>query len=297
LGTPDTTNAETIWFTRSAENGAIINSKLLFVNQFSLPTLSQFVDPAVPHAVRDIEVSGVTRVPNAAQGTIVPRDVQTLSPERSQAISGALRDYLREVGIYARDLRTDELIEYLIGRGLYDDVPYELNPDQGAYKVAVNRLPYAPVLPVVDAARNLLFKVELDKDGKPVMENGKPKMVSQTEDVAKAIGAAWQAYLDDTKIDSHKPADFRAYLEAHEKDDPKFALALNYLNQIRDLLAQIKNLGITPAEYEVSRNKILPKLRFANVDEKDFPEMIDGPSSRAPKTTVVAAPAATEPAK
>jgi filamentous hemagglutinin family protein len=295
IGTPDTTDAETLWFTRSVENGATINSKLLFVNQFVVPTLAQFVDASPPNAVRDIEVSGVTRVPNAAVGTIVPRDVQTLSPERTQAISGALRDYLREVGIYARDLRTDELIDYLIGRGLYDDVPYQLNPDQGSYQVAVNRLPYAPVLPVVDAARKLLFRVELDKDGKPVYENGKPKLVSQTEDVAKAIGAAWQGFQDDTKIQSHKPAEFRAYLETHQSEDAKFVAALDYLNQIRDLLIQIKSLGLTAAEFEISRNKLLTKLRFANVEEKDFPEMIDGPSSQTSSGTVVTTPPASAP--
>ena len=63
------------------------------------------------------------------------------------------------------------------------------------------------------------------------------------------------------------------------------------------MLIQIKNLGITQAEYEVSRNKLLTKLRYANIEEKDFPEMIDGPSSRTAKNAVVATPPAAAPAK
>jgi hypothetical protein len=138
-----------------------------------------------------------------------------------------------------------------------------------------------------------LYKPELDKDGKPVMENGKAKMVSQSEDVAKAIGTAWLMYQDamTAKNQTAKPEEFRAYLEAHEKDDAKNALALSYLNQIRDLLSQIRSLGITPTEYEVSRNKLLSKLRFAEIEEKDFPLMIDGPSSRPEANTVANVPA------
>ena len=46
------------------------------------------------------------RSPSSIQGKRDPAcDVQTLQPEQGQEISGALRDALRELGIYARDLR------------------------------------------------------------------------------------------------------------------------------------------------------------------------------------------------
>jgi filamentous hemagglutinin family protein len=294
----DTAGAETAWF--SAGNGSVINTKLLFVDQNPLTSPTQFVDPGtpnppltVPRLVRDIAVSGSTRIPAAAVTNVIPRDTQTITPERGQAISGALRDYLRDLGIYARDLRPDEIIEYLLGRGLYDDVPYVLNPGEGSHQVAVNRLPFDPVMPIVDRAKALLQKPVLDENGQPVLDDqGNPKYVSQTEDVAKAIGAAWQAYVDDlaAKNEEPKPLEFRAYCEAHTSD-PKFTLALKYLNDIRELLAMIKNLGLTPEEYQVSRNKLLPPLRYANVTEEQFPQMIEGPSM-APGGDVVTAPPA-----
>ncbi len=70
----------------------------------------------VPEALDQV-ASGVGLAPQN-QVNVIPRDVQTLQPEREEAISGALKDALLELGIYARDLRTDELIpNYLIRHG------------------------------------------------------------------------------------------------------------------------------------------------------------------------------------
>jgi hypothetical protein len=223
-------------------------------------------------------ISGTS--PTATQGTVLPRDVQTLSPERGQAISGALRDALRELGIYARDLKTEEIIEYLIGRALYDDVPYKLDPGPTDNQVAANRLPYSPVLPTVDAYRKLFFKQETDDKGNPVSENGKPKLVAQDSAILRSFGEAWQAYSSD-KGDDATPKGFRAYLEGKEKDDTKMATALDNLNQLRDLLTQIKSLGLTTTEFEVSRKVILSKVRPPNINEDSFMDVIYGPTSRS----------------
>jgi hypothetical protein len=65
-------------------------------------------------------------------------------------------------------------------------------------------------------------------------------------------------------------------------------LALGYLNQLRDLLLAIKGLGLTPKEFDVSKNVLLAKLRFVEtVSEEDFPLMVDGPSSLAGNNTAV----------
>jgi hypothetical protein len=230
--------------------------------------------------VLDLIAKGISGTsPQSTVGTVIPRDVQTLQPERGQAISGALRDALRELGIYARDLRTDEVIEYLIGRALYDDVPYKLDPGPTDMTVAANRLPFSPVLPTVDAYRKLFFKQEVDEKGKPVYENGKAKMVSQDSVILRALGEMWQKYSSD-KGDEATAKGFRTYLEEHEKEEGKFAAALDYLNQLRDLLARIRSLGLTQTEFEVSQKVLLSKVRPQNIREEDFLEVITGPSSR-----------------
>ncbi len=217
--------------------------------------------------------------PSSLQGSVIPRDVQTLQPDQGQEISGALRDALRELGIYARDLRPDEIIEYLIGRALYDDVPYKLDPLPTDTQVASNRLPYSPVLPTVDAYRELFFKPELDANGNEVMENGKPKMVSQDQAILTLFGQTWQQYRSD-KQDAATPEGYRGYLEANEKNDPRFPQALSNLNQLRDLLGMIKGLGLTDTEFGVSRKVLLSKVRPANIREEDFLAVVNGPTTR-----------------
>ncbi len=234
-------------------------------------------------------LSGAAPSPSA-QAALIPQDVQTLFPERGEAISGALAEALQQLGIYARPLDTDELVDELLGRGMYNDTLRVLTPVDSSHTVAVNRLPSVPVLPVVDAARALMYREERDS-------KGNVKLVSKTDEVAAAIGTAWQACLDEsaaaTPPTEPKPAEFRAWLENPKQSDAKFATALAYLNQIRDLLAQIKLLGLTPTEFDVSRRVIMNKLRDKDrIDERDFAAMIDGPSSKDAGKVALAVPAA-----
>ena len=90
-------------------------TKILDFNRPSAIPSTKFVlvVGSTPEALNQV-ASGIG-LPPQNQVNVVPRDVQTLEPEREEAISGALKDALLELGIYARDLRTDELIEYLVG--------------------------------------------------------------------------------------------------------------------------------------------------------------------------------------
>ncbi len=194
-----------------------------------------------------------------------------MTPERGQTISGALKDALNELGIYARDLRTDEIIAYLVGRALYDDVPYKLDPDPTDNKIATNRLPYSPVLPMVEAYEKLFFKFETGPDGKKTK-------VPQDKAISNAIGLAWVAYSAQMK-DKATGEHFRGYLEANAKNNPKFAIALEDINQLRDLLVQIKNLGLTDNEFNVAQSALVKRVRPANIKDADFMAAIMGPST------------------
>jgi hypothetical protein len=212
---------------------------------------------------------------------MVQNNFHLLAPERNQAITGALKDALWELGIFARDLKTDELVEFLIGRSLYDDVPYKLNPSLQENQIASNRLPYSPVIPVVDAYRALFLKTEVDANGQPVLDaKGKPKSVALYSTIQNSFGQAWMMYLRQRK-EAATPEGFRAFLESGEGADPKLAAALGYLDKLRDLLVQIRGLGLTDHEFEVSRKFLLARVRPQTVKFDDFSAAIMGPSSRA----------------
>jgi hypothetical protein len=164
---------------------------------------------------------------------------------------------------------------------LYDDVPYKLETAVGDNQVADKRLPYAPMWPTVDAYRALFLKAEVDANGNPVLdETGKPKMLAQDTTIKNSFGMAWQLYSKQNP-ESRTAEGFRAFLEANEGAEPKCAAALGYLDKLRDLFVQIKSLGLTPTEYEVSQKVLLSKVRPANIKEADFLNVVNGPSSRA----------------
>jgi hypothetical protein len=260
-------------------------SVILTVNSTSVLSIADFQGPGT--SVLDIIAHGIGNNPSSSQGSVIPRDVQSFSPEHSQAISGALLDQLRQIGIYARGLRTEEVVEFLVGRALYDDVPLKLNPTAEDNQVAANRLPYQPVFPTVAAYQHLFQKTLTDENGNPVLdEKGQQKVEAQDGTIRNTLGQVWRAYSSSAEADGKAtPEGFRAWLEGQDKADPKNAQALDYLNQLRDLLAQIKNLGLTNMEFEVSKTTILARVRPSNIRDTDFMAVITGPSTRRALTS------------
>ncbi len=263
-------------------------TKILDFNRTDTISGKQFLSGSL--AVLNQVPTGIG-LPPQNQVNVAPRDIQTLQPERAAAISGALKDSLVNLGIYARDSRTDELVEFLIGTALYDDTPadapadkvdlamsYRLNPSLESTKVTANRLPYAPVLPTVEAYKQLFEKAELDANGKPILDaNKKPKMVAQDTTIRNTFGVTWFAYKNQMK-DKAAPGGFRAFLQANQQAGTKNIAALSYLDQLRDLLGKIKDLGLTDKEYDVSQKVLLGKVCPPNMTQADFLKAIMGPS-------------------
>jgi hypothetical protein len=220
-----------------------------------------------------------------AQGVIFPSDFQIEPVESDEPISWALKEALREVGVFARDISSEERVEFLVGRSLYDDMPYKLSPGIGENQVAASRLAYWPALPVLKFYRSVLLKPVLDKNGNPVLDaNGKPKMAPQYSTLQNTLGQAWTMYVRDSK-GAVKPEGFRAFLEAHAASDRKAAAALDYLNKLRDLTVQIQELGLTKLEFDVSHKFLLARVRPQTVKMEDFSAAIMGPTTQAPAKT------------
>jgi hypothetical protein len=214
---------------------------------------------------------GTPQALSNVEGSVPPFDTATIQPEQGETISAALRDKLVELGIYARDLSNEEIIEYLVGRALYDDVPYKLLPEPKDNTVATNRLPYSPVLPIVDSYEKLFYKM--------VVVDGKSTRVGQDSAIKHALEVTWDAYSSEPHKGRLDPKGFRAFLEKSQKKGPEFAAALADINGVRDLLSQVENLGLTSNEFKNVETALIKRVRPSNIRESDMIALINSPSS------------------
>ncbi len=207
----------------------------------------------------------------------IPRDQNQREIVEPPMLDPALREDLREMGVATRDLGTDEIVEFLVGRALYRDLPLKspVLVTASDYQVTVNRLSSARVTAAVEAYRELAFEMSTTADGQTVR-------VKRFELIQQTLADAWERY--DAKVDQPDGAAFRAYLEtlgaeATEADRE----ALRYLNQIREVLQRIDELGLAPFEASIPRRKLLGEVKPAVIPEGDFLEAIGGGNQVAMK--------------
>jgi hypothetical protein len=220
-----------------------------------------------------------------AQGVVFPSEFQIQPVQADEPISEALKEILRQVGVFARDISNEERLESQVGRSFYDDMPYKLNPEVNENEMVSNRLAYWPVLPVVEGYKSMFLKAVVDENGAPVLdEKGKPKFAAQDSTIRNTLGQAWMLYVKDRK-EAATPEGFRAFLESGAGSEPKLAAALEYLDKLRDLTLQIKALGLTEIEYEGSKKVLLARVRPQTVKADAFFAAVMGPSTKTPPKT------------
>ena len=155
-------------------------------------------------------------------------------------------------------------------------------------RVAANRLPNSPILPAVNLYRKLYYEPVVDANGLPVKDkDGNPQMRRRTDKIQESFESAWDAYATDQPKGT--PEGLRSYLES-KKTDPKMASALDYLNQMRSLLVQIRSLGLTDTEFNVSKAVLFKDVQPQNIANSDaFLSAIMG-VTQAAKENVPASP-------
>ena len=150
--------------------------------------------------------------------------------------SSKLQSQLSDVGINPKSPSVKELADYLTGRSLYDDAALDMGTLASGYTVSIERLPASVVAQVLDA-----YNVVFLKDGQP-----------NAAAVRESLTAAWKDYSA-AAGDKADPLGFRAYVEAV----PEQAQALYYMDALRDLLREMGNLGLSPAELRASKGVVL----------------------------------------
>jgi hypothetical protein len=210
------------------------------LRSFSNVSFGQDVTASIMHVgstYADLRSEGptITNVADAIAGA-VPHTSQSGLVTQDTAVGRAQQQALQELGVYARDPAFKELVDFLSGRALYNDLPQTANPIAGDYQVTVNRLPYELVNQVLSSYHKVFYK-----DDQP-----------NPQHAGQVLGAAWAEYSKAAGAKAD-PLGFRAYVEAV----PAQAEALYYLDGLRQLFTELGYLGLSPVELKSARLTLL----------------------------------------
>ncbi|MCW5775193.1 MAG: filamentous hemagglutinin N-terminal domain-containing protein [Phycisphaeraceae bacterium] len=197
----------------------------------------------------DLRSSGPTNanVSEAIAGA-APRESQSARVSQDTAVGRAARDELEQLGLAPRDPDLGTLIEALIGRALYNDVP-RLAASSRA-EVTVNRLSSEVVQAVLDAYRELLLGVPDDDDATD--GEGTIDLQRRLPLIAGALTRAIDAYDALEAGDAFDPVEFRRFVAS----TPEHADAARYLEGIDRLLRNVELLGLSPRERQIVRSTL-----------------------------------------
>lgn len=213
---------------------------------------------------------------------VLPRDVTVGVTEITSPISASQEASLSEMGIRARDLTVEETIGLLAGRSLFDDLKPRsgLAPEQ--YSVASSRLSSRAVDRAVTSYRDLVSAPQLDASGNVVLdENGKELRVDRTAQIKQTVAAAWASYA--SKVEAPTGLGFRAYLETRGAEASREEVqALELLDASRDVLENIRGIGLSEFETSIPRRKLLNSIRPEGVPAREFQEAVTGQAEELP---------------
>jgi filamentous hemagglutinin family protein len=246
-------------------------------------SLSLFADTRTGHSGQvlplDLKSIGpsVTSIASSIAGAI-PRDTETREVATPVTVGKGLARELREMGVSTKELSVDEMVEFMVGRSMYRDLPLKARPALTKdYKVTVNRLSMSTVEAAVEAYRRLVLTPQLDDNGAPMMgPDGQPVMVKRTETIKGAISDAWDAYA--AQAQEPDGAGFRAYLESRSATTTNQAEkdALAYLKSAREVLDRFDGLGLSPFEASIPKRKLIGEIRPTTISPDQFQAALSG---------------------
>lgn len=184
----------------------------------------------------------------AALVVVEPPDIQT-----ETGVGAALREELREIGVLTRDLLPDEIVEFLLGRSLYDDRSATGALGAASQRgIAVGRL-------AADVVKKVLTQF---------------KEVKQDQDLYRdAIAEALSAFLDTDagKADQFDAQAFHDFVMARATDDA----ARTALVKLDLLFQDLDQLGLGPVELVVCKRKIVGFVRPSEMTDDDLVKTVE----------------------
>ncbi|HRQ72648.1 MAG TPA: hypothetical protein PLU35_06440, partial [Phycisphaerales bacterium] len=197
----------------------------------------------------DLRSSGPTNanVSEAIAGA-APREAQSARVTQDTAVGRAARDELQQLGLAPRDPDLGTLIEALIGRALYNDVPRDVAVSRA--EVTVNRLSSEVVQAVLDSYRELILGA--DPGAFESNEARVAEIQRRLPLIASTLNTALEAYSQAEPSETFDPEGFRRFIG----DSPEWTEAVAYLQGIDRLLRDVDLLGLSPRERQIVRSTL-----------------------------------------
>ncbi|HXJ55835.1 MAG TPA: filamentous hemagglutinin N-terminal domain-containing protein [Verrucomicrobiae bacterium] len=171
---------------------------------------------------------------------------------------------LQNLGVVGREATAEELMLALQGRGLYEQIPTRADLRPEDYVVAVRRVAKPAVWKALTTYRELFFSAPPARGG-----------VDRSAAIQDVLSETYTSYVEKTKKTDGKG--FRTFLEtASLAGEARPKEALGYLSQARQLMDEIRDLGLTRPEMNRARDYVLTqKLSSAVLDQEVLGEALE----------------------
>ncbi|MEQ9461396.1 MAG: filamentous hemagglutinin N-terminal domain-containing protein [Phycisphaeraceae bacterium] len=176
-------------------------------------------------------------------------------------VSQAAMDQLAEISIFARDHSFEEVVSWLVGQRLYDDLPRTAAPlGQAAREVAIGRLNPSLVESVLSDYQSLISRPATDDLGQPMFDptTGEAVMMDLKPFVRSTLQSSFNAYMADSG-GSFDPMAYRSYLQANNPQ------AYEYLLGVQQVVEGIELLALPPVESQTAIDSLLRGLTPENM--------------------------------
>lgn len=230
--------------------------------QYILATRADFNADALrfDNVALAIDAKGTTNTGLAsALASALPRDTSIGTVAETTSVGKAEKDQLKQLRINSRDLTMSELLDFLGGRNIYEDVVLDPEAQPDDYLVTINRLPPNQVLLVLETYRNVFKKERIDPETGEVMidpDTGTPIYDDRDREIRDELGAALRRFRAEGREGTLDPVQFRLYLER----TPEEAAAYDFVESLQSFFDQLHLLGLGPKEEENSRRTLLGRV-------------------------------------
>ncbi|MDF9832737.1 filamentous hemagglutinin family protein [Ereboglobus sp. PH5-5] len=201
------------------------------------------------------------------------------SNDAANRITGATKEHLYNVGIFARGATDAERLSQHHYRGLFQQIiPSEI-PSPEHRKVVDGRISETSARETVALYQETFMTI--DDDGRPV---------SRTSEILAALTATYNAYRATTATPG--PVGFGLYIDDNAATNTDAAVSQKFVRSLRTLFAAIERIGLTRTEVAVAKSVLLRPLRSPAIPGATLRGLIEpdtilasAPPAGAPKIT------------